>query len=208
MKDNYTPEEKLLALIKGQKRPSAHAPQAPAAAAAVMPEGPGPREKGKFVFALPGDYSWLSLSRILSICLVVSCAYLTGTFLYSWFGLKNIKMPQIVKQTAADISLQGQAEKKPITFYQTTMTEKHIFASSGQAEADKPLGIASGDMVKDFSLVGIISGANPQAIVEDKKSQKTYYVNKGQAVGEFQVEDILEGKIILNYNGQRYELYL
>ena len=68
--------------------------------------------------------------------------------------------------------------------------------------------VSNTDLVKQLNLVGIIAGENPQAVIEDKNTQKTYYLNKGQFLGEIQLEDILEGKIIINHKGQRFELYL
>jgi type II secretory pathway component PulC len=62
------------------------------------------------------------------------------------------------------------------------------------------------ELMKEINLLGVISGANPQAVIEDKKSGKTYYVTEGQMIGDFQVEEIGYGKIILNYNGQKFEL--
>lgn len=62
--------------------------------------------------------------------------------------------------------------------------------------------------IQDLSLMGIISGDNPQAAIQDKKTQKVYYVSKGESVADFLIEDIQDGKIILGYKGQRYELRL
>ena len=76
------------------------------------------------------------------------------------------------------------------------------------AGTSQPAIAANVDLLKDITLVGIITGANPQAVIEDKKSLKNYYVTKGQFIGQMQVEDIQEGKIIINYKGQKYELYL
>ena len=64
------------------------------------------------------------------------------------------------------------------------------------------------DISKKFSLVGIIAGENPQAIVEDKEAQKTYYLYKGQGFGEVTVEDVGEGRVVLNYKGREIILVL
>jgi hypothetical protein len=194
MKHNSIPEEKLLSLIKGQK------PARPVEFA--QPQTPARKCKEK-----QAGVPWLSFRKTLLVCFFVSCASLAAAFIYSWVGLKNIAIPRLSPRNETENYLLSSEAKKPFSFYQEVAAKRNIFIPQAVAEA-RPLDIASGDLVKDITLVGIISGANPQAIVEDKKAQKTYYVNKGQAIGEFQVEEILEGKIILNYNGEKYELYL
>ena len=62
--------------------------------------------------------------------------------------------------------------------------------------------------LKDFVLMGIISGKTPQAIVEDKKEQKTHFLREGEGIGGLRVEQILEGKVILTYEGEQFELVL
>ncbi len=89
------------------------------------------------------------------------------------------------------------------------MANRQIFVSPAEQKTEKLM--ISGvniDLIKDMSLVGIIAGENPQAIIEDKKTQKTFYLSRGQFMGEFQVKEIKEGKVILDYKGQSYELYM
>ena len=84
--------------------------------------------------------------------------------------------------------------------------QRRIFGNILVQQAGIANAAANADLIKKINLVGIIAGENPQAIIEDKDARKTYSVTKGQAIGEFRVEDIQEGKIILEYRGQRYEL--
>ncbi|MCM8789708.1 MAG: hypothetical protein NC916_01615, partial [Candidatus Omnitrophica bacterium] len=77
-----------------------------------------------------------------------------------------------------------------------------------QPEAKKGNANIDLEATKDLKLLGIIFGDNPQAIIEDAKNQKTYYLNREQSIGDFIVEDIRDGKVILDYQGQKFELYL
>ena len=63
-------------------------------------------------------------------------------------------------------------------------------------------------MSEQVGLVGIVAGDNPQAIIEDKKAQKTYYLNKGQSFNGYVVEEILENKVVLDYEGKKISLFL
>ncbi len=65
-----------------------------------------------------------------------------------------------------------------------------------------------GQAIQDLNLLGIVSGDNPQAIIEDKKSQKTYFLKKGDFLGDFELKDIQKGKVILDLSGQQFELSL
>ncbi len=188
MKDIISPEEKLLRLIRGQKKQGAQTPISKSAASAIK-------------------ISWGN-RKILIWILTASCIYLFISLLYPFIGLRRISLPKDNPQKTLEPISEQKTETKPFEFYQQGITGRRIF-SNANAQADAvPASAAGVDLAKDINLVGIIAGENPQAIVEDKKTLKTYYVTKGQFVGEMQIDDIREGKIIVNYRGQKYELYL
>jgi type II secretory pathway component PulC len=98
-------------------------------------------------------------------------------------------------------------EVKSYSHYSNMISGKSIFgvSSDAQAESQADASDSSGDSV---GLVGIVSGNNPQAIVEDKKGQKTYYITKGQSVNGITVDDIGEGSVTLDYKGKKMTLSL
>lgn len=62
-------------------------------------------------------------------------------------------------------------------------------------------------MAQELSLVGISWDAKtPLAMIEDKKSEKTYFLKKGEAINRFRIEDILKDKVILTFEGKKIEL--
>jgi len=63
-------------------------------------------------------------------------------------------------------------------------------------------------VISDFQLLGIAKGANPQAIILNKKTNQTYFLYKGQTQDNLKVEDISENKVKLNYGGEVFELFL
>lgn len=202
MKDNISPEEKLLKLIKGEKKPKS--PEKPISPALELK----PATKSH-IFSLTHKYLTApQINKLMLTLIVMSFIYLLASFIYPWIGLSKIKLPDISKEKIEEPSLKLKEESKPYEFYLQGIGGRRIFGSPTASEVSAASGAANVELNKDINLVGIISGVNPQAIIEDKKSQKTYYVSKGQFIGEFRVEDIQEGKVILNYNGQRYELYL
>jgi type II secretory pathway component PulC len=142
------------------------------------------------------------------VLLGLSCLYLLFSFIYPFIFLRKVGLPDISKEKGPTVDIGAKSEGKPLEEYLQGISGKQIFSSVPSAGVAGPASGVSADLVKDINLVGIITGDNPQAIIEDKKAQKTYYLNKGQYIGEFLVEDIQEGKIILNFNGQRFELHL
>lgn len=220
MKDAVSsPEEKLLKLIRGQKKPDT----------AVSSDGADTRPKlssslSRRAFFMQKYVSLLNINKIVGIIFIISCLYLIISFLYPLFGFKKIRFtPPHVKpialargagftQTAQEnipkSREEAEQEIKPYEFYAQGLKNRRIFAHRSVQETEPPSSAVEVDSIKDITLIGIISGDNPQAVIEDKKTQKTSYITKGQNVGEYRVEDIQEGKIILNYRGKKFELYL
>lgn len=188
MESNVLPEEKLLRLIRGEKKAKS--------------------KNTNLSYPSRRYLSFISLQSVMMALLFLSFTYLAISFVYSWVSPGEVKLP--VKQpqkTGTPNYILSKEQIKPFEFYARNMNQRQLFGSPVKNNADIAL-IATADALKELTLVGIISGANPQAIIEDKKTAKIYYVTKGQLVGGYHVEDIQEGKIILNYNGQKYELYI
>lgn len=194
MRDNISPEERLLKLIRGKKKED-------------VPLKPSVKH-ATYSFARKYLAFFYNSRRIIIITLGASFIYLVASFLYPMLGLRKIKLPQVTPEKINESKTEPTQEIKPYEFYLEAAKGRQIFSSAAAQELGQPASGVGVDSIKDINLVGIISGENPQAVIEDKKTQKTYYLNKGQLMGEFQVEDIQEGKIILNYKGQRYELFM
>ncbi len=199
---SLTPEEKLLRLIKGVK------------AKKDMPhetlgiERPGQEERtGKFNY-IGKAYKHLTprvIENIIIITLIISAGYFVVSCLYPFLGNKAIDLGKYLPESIVLEQPQVSEENNLLEQYLGAVNRRRAFKSIDFTSGQLPLA-ASGDIAKDFVLVGIISGSSPQAIIEDKKSGKAYYVVKGQFIGQYMLEDILDGKIILKINGQSFEI--
>lgn len=205
MKENITPEEKLLRLIRGKKTP---VPTETKSTVSPQPQYAKPLLKTKLPAIFPKYVSFLSPRKIIVILFIVACLYLLFSLLYPWIFFRKIKLPNVTQEKIDLSEMETKIGTKPYEYYLEATRNRSIFASPSSEQATSPLSSINTDLMKDINLVGIILGENPQAVIEDKKTAKTYYVIKGQFIGEFQVEDIQEGKIIINYRGQKFELYL
>jgi len=209
VRENTSPEEKLLHLIKGQRKPQEAKPESKSLPSVdVSSQQPKKIKKSLSGLKIQKNLSFLNIQRIIWTFFALSCAYLIISFVYPLIGPKKIELPKVATTTTSEKEIEPPQESKPYEFYLQAIKERQIFSSAPGKETEGTASIINSDLIKDINLVGIISGASPQAVIEDKKLQKTYYVNKGQFIGEFQVEDIQEAKIILSYKGQKFELYL
>ena len=192
MYSNISPEEKLLRLIKNPKSPH------------ITPEG---KERSS-ITTVPLNFprKFLAVNKVVFAAFIISCLYLLASFIYPLVFLRKIRLPQIKPGEVVETNKAPRIQAKPLAFYLDNIKNRAVFGAA--YETDSSVGVIDRDLTGNISLVGIISGENPQAVIEDKKAGKTYYLNKGQLFGEFQLEDIQEGKVILNYKGHRYGLYL
>lgn len=184
MNENISPEEKLLRLIRN---PAKSQPQ----------ERAGIKIPVRMPFQSPEKFSFMP--NLIWVCFVLSCVYLI---------VVPYKQPQLPELQEAEPvkSKMDEPAIKPYDFYVDAVKKRPIFTVAQQEQ--RAQAAAGQDLTKDFVLMGIISGDVPQAVIENKKAQKTYYLNEGQFIDGFQVADIQEGKVILEYNGQKFELYL
>ena len=113
------------------------------------------------------------------------------------------------KEKKGEVSLPTEDSQKPYTYYAAEIEKRNIFGPSLVAENPASPGEpALKESIKDLNLLGIVSGKNPQAIIEDKKEGKTHFVNKGDSIGPLRVEEITEDRVILYYRGERLDLML
>jgi hypothetical protein len=84
--------------------------------------------------------------------------------------------------------------------------KKDIFNSASFKKENNSEPVVDG--LKNFGLLGIISAEPKQAIIKDKTTEEIYYLKEGENLGELKVSRILGGKIVVEYRGERFEIYL
>jgi len=145
--------------------------------------------------------------RIIGLIFAFSCLYLVLSIVYPWINRGRFKLPEPQTRVRQHAEFAAGPERKPIESYIEDVGGRRIFGGASGATA-APQAAVSADIAGDMNLVGIISGENPQAVIEDKKNQRTYYLSEGQMIGDLRVDSIQEGKIILDRMGQKFELHL
>ncbi len=205
-KKELSPEEKLLGVIKKKKKPE------------ILPVPESVPDKkvsailksGIFRAKIFSPASLKKTNRYLAVILGVLLLY----FIIDLIFTRPYKDARAIAAKAeagqAGKILSGPADKvvpvKDYSSYSSAASPRTVFGQAGESASEDVM--TSGDMSERIGLVGIIAGDNPQAIIEDKKAQKTYYLNKGQSFDGYMVEDIQQDKVILDYGGKKISLFL
>ncbi len=237
MSKDLSPEERLLRLIRS-KAPKAITNEAPAALPApspapapiqpqvqAAPKPPvltpapvhAPIQARKFSFDFPGLLKQENLNLVLIIILAGLVMFFILVFLRSpkspteTLGEK-IKIQE--KASAQKVEPPPAADQRPsFDYYSAQAGSRNIFAPVAAEETKAQAApVEQGPKLEEvkgqLSLLGVIGGTTPQVIIEDKRTQKTYFLNKGSTFDDIEVGDIFENKVILTYKGKQFELIL
>ncbi|MFC1593920.1 hypothetical protein ACFL38_01170 [Candidatus Omnitrophota bacterium] len=213
MNKDITPEEKLLNVIRKKPKPRAQ-------------EGaPGKTNKGdlyisRWKSALQQPVLAQSIGReeinvntfkgaqkILLATVIAACLYIV-------FILIAPSNPQEVESKYPDdVASAGEAspiavvEPLPYSYYSQQLGTRDIFKSHFLSDDTDLYSKDNLDkLLKSIKLVGIMLDEVPQVIIEDTKEKKTYFLSEGETLNQFRVEEILEGKVVLSFEGEEIEL--
>jgi hypothetical protein len=225
MHKDISPEEKLLSIIKGKQNiPESGAPKPEIKDIKPLPRAPWSKIDDYILAVLKNDFLKNNILdaralRVFNKYTVIIAALIAGYLILDIILVSpSRKAASLIAKAAPSGPLAvvpaGKTmpvETKGYAYYSNKMSGRNIFAggssiqTESQASGTEPSAEMSGG---NLGLVGIVPGDNPQAIVEEKKNQKTYYLLKGQSINGITVEDIKEDKVVLEYGGKRMTLFL
>lgn len=210
MPEEYSsPEEKLLRLIRGEKKPkdktlspSDSLSEKEKAVPPSTPRALQPKDGHDYI-------------RFINIALIAILVIITVVLLSDAINF-NVRRPVHVTETtprtaessAPQPQLQPRNQPSTDTFSNSdALVSRDLFRPPAVTPAT---GIpqASYEKLKDLSLKGIIAGDKPQAIIEDEKNKKSFFLYKGESINDITVEDIQSDRVILRVNGEVLELTL
>lgn len=225
MTKDLGPEERLLRLIKGQHKTQAPQ-QVPAPAAQTAPQQKTGAEKG--IPALekkPFINNILSFSKKIdpfkAAAIVLAMFFIGGVF-YFISEISRKEQPPIDVERLISLSEKEKTQQAPAVAQETrprgnVETEEEIlpparelFGAPVTRETTQVMeqGPSMAELAKDLNLVGVITGDNPQAIIENKKTRQTYYLSEGENILEFKIKKIDKAIVILEHNGETIKLSL
>ena len=188
------PEDKLLNMIRKKDK----------AVSSKNPEVEGALEKnvsGGF------DRALRTLNQVMVLIILVLAGYLLYIFISSQNKVDDFVVDKDSSEVNEVASLK-ERRNKPYEYYAKEIEARDVFSRpEPEKEEEKKIVPESVDLSKSLRLVGIVLGDIPEAIIEDIKSKKIFFLHQGDEILEGRVQSIKEGKVILDYKGFEAELF-
>jgi len=147
------------------------------------------------------------LNKLLLVASILLLGYSIVDFALTRPNIKEAhkKSTHTREESGADSMV---SEARPFLHYLEMVQRRNIFSPIALKEVEKPEVKEKQlqEMSSDLSLVGISLDEEPVAMIENKKEEKTYFLKEGDKIGEFEIENIQENKVILNFKGKKIEL--
>ena len=211
MDSNVSPEERLLRLIRGRTKKDPDKKNLVATPVfqktKVRLSYLNPLKKllkSKFKNIL--DFRYLNIFLVLLLIIF---------FAYSAFNivkpvrerLNNISETVTSDKEGQEIKIN---QPKDYGYYYRQFSKRDIFNAPSIADDANvsTTGVNLKEALKNFRLVGIILDKQPQAVIEDKTTNTTYFLGKGESLNNLKVKEILESKVIIVYGSEEIELEL
>jgi len=193
----------LLRLIRGKPKVAAGAP-APAGAGTVGVAAVSTAAGARATAGRLSGWRWpqvatVSLSVILGLEVIVLAVQLLRP-------VPALEQPVPAPATGEPV---GPPEMPSLA----RAASRPLFVTSIETRPSSPSRQAPSQSAKQLasrlSLLGIVAGESPQAIIEDSETKRTYFVTAGQTVVEGAVvEEVLDNRVILNLQGEQVEIAL
>lgn len=144
----------------------------------------------------------------IAICLLV---YVAGDTVAAAINLQRPPNFAFQNEKSVPASFDKIRPLKEASYYQQKIQSRDIFQEGGRPkkklDTPAPAAQAENTVISSLSLVGISWSSNPDVIIEDKSKQRTFFVKRGQMVVDgVKVEAVFKDHVILNYDGQEFEL--
>ena len=142
---------------------------------------------------------FLDLKLIRKVFLGLAAAI----FLISLFDFLSSVFSKPAFEKMKDIGIL-ELQSPPI---QTLDYYESIFQTKGLFGSESPSGLtilkaSIGELIKDYRLKGVLISSEPEAIIEDARTQKSLFLKTGAPLGDLTVKEIRPGKVILTYYGE------
>jgi hypothetical protein len=174
--------------------------------------------KGQLSRVFSGGFSLdiSNVNRILLVSLIAMFLFMSFDFVSSMVGLKGqVDAAFKVEGQIPGFSAKEASALKGPSFYLEKARKRDIFkmiseiaeeeessSEGGKKEATKNVA----KLTENLRLVGISWSDDPDAMIEDTSSKRTYFLKRGDSIGSVEVAGIFKDKVVLSYQGEEVEL--
>lgn len=157
------------------------------------------------------------VNKVLKIAIALLIGYLAINFNFNYQKIRErnllLKNSESKKDKPLAMPVTGISEelsqKKDLPFYLDTIKRRNIFkfgvVEVKQEKDDSALAKIT-KLAEGLKLVGISFTDYPEAMIESERESKTYFAKKGDFVRQLEVKKIFKDYIVLEYEGQEYNL--
>ena len=146
--------------------------------------------------------SFILLSSILAVYTFYQIFFIsTANSVYETPREKNLK-------SADSVLIPQWKPARSFEEYTPQMQGRSIFQSPAERKKT-PMpspDVNAAEVTKNLKLTGIVLDKDSQAIIKDIQTNQNVFIRRGGHINGAVVEEILEGKVILNIQNQRVEL--
>ena len=154
------------------------------------------------------------LNQLLKFCVFALVLYLAiSVSLFIRQLRKDIDLKPKIGKTQETGSLPIRSVLKSLSYYLEKSRERDIFRIGIKKSALDSSIIPKGpsqriiEATQDLRLVGISWSSDPDAMIEDTKTKRTYFLKKGQTMDrEIKVQAIFKDKVVLSWGAEEIDL--
>ncbi|MBI2870104.1 MAG: hypothetical protein HYY14_00160 [Candidatus Omnitrophica bacterium] len=212
MPSNPTPEERLLRLIRGEEGKEKSAGMRPAGEGKALDV----KKTSDLKFDILSHKAGALRSRRagwLNQALIAVFVAATGWAFYE-IAIKEAAPFKLSERVKA---LQGETPVPVLPSPQGSRAGELVRALEGRAlfkpavpDEDIPekpeKSVFLKDLAAPLALMGVEEGPPPLAMIQDRKSQQTYFLHEGDLLGEIRISRVRPGVVTLEYDGEQMDL--
>jgi type II secretory pathway component PulC len=208
MKRDFSPEEKLLRLIKGPAKKDADKNKTETNFL-FRQNGSGPAKSISSAMSfMARGINIKGANPVLLIIFICLLVYFLIDVAYNPYYKKETEIVAEAEKEPAAVKEKALSGIEPYSYYTSGVEGRNVFLPQESEVSPVMAGPSADEISSNLALIGIIAGDKPQAIIEDKKAGKSYFLYKGGLAGQAKIIDISEDRVTMEYNGQTFELVL
>ena len=207
MKDNITPEEKLLKIIENPNVEKAKLPlKGKKSSSAVF-------AKANFCKGFRIDKDILKNIDLAAgnKMLAGICVIVTAFLIFDLIRI-NMNLGRRFEKLSKGLAV-SKMETKQISLPDINLDavlrearRRNIFTFIPQKAQASGAATPAVETAGNLKLVGILWSQNPQAMIENSQENKTHLLSAGEQFGQFKVKTILRDKVVIQKGEEQWEL--